>query len=457
MPGCGYPEPSGHNASMDSRSQDHPDQLRLDVTSSPTIARVNRPMLSVTGEEIGLTVTSPPPSSTPSEYLFDTKCTDLLHQRCVAPIRVYILRKGKVVLSIIRPRGNREHQKTRTENRQRWGWDIHGIAQLNIPSVASAVTTPAVRRDQSHPTIADIGRKDMSRYEGEYPPRGRAADYYAYSTGGGAAAAPPTYPQVASPGHTTYNGKPQARLTYEPLESSYPPRSQSPGLQPRSVPAPADLPRDITRERGDNRHGDSDDSDDGRTRSPTEKAKRFVDSTFTRTSTGLGVGVLGALVGGLAAREAVDLTSNRQHQHKDDIEQHKRNQLIGAMVGAAVGALGANAVEKRIEVRRARDEIKQEKWERKWRRPSGDAEVLEKMEIIARPRSRGFSRESHHHGDRDERDRDRGGRSRSRRGVEREVDPGARSWKNVEDWVLDEGDDGRPRSGRQRSRDSYRH
>lgn len=48
-------------------------------------------MLSVTGEEIGLTVTSPPPSSTPSEYLFDTKCTDLLHQRCVAPIRVVFL------------------------------------------------------------------------------------------------------------------------------------------------------------------------------------------------------------------------------------------------------------------------------------------------------------------------------------------------------------------------------
>ncbi|KAI0445687.1 hypothetical protein F4803DRAFT_506980 [Xylaria telfairii] len=298
----------------------------------------------------------------------------------------------------------------------------------------------------------------MSRYEDGYPPRGSAAEYYAYPTGG-AVAAPPAYPQVASPGHTTYDGKPQARLTYEPLEPPYPPRSQSPGLhsRPRSVPPPTDSPREITRERGDNRHGDSDDSDDGRTRSPMEKAKRFVDSTFTDSVTGLGVGVLGAFVGGLAAREAVDFTSNRQHQHKEDIEQHKRNQLIGAVVGAAVGALGANAVEKRIEVRRARDEIQQEKWERKWRRPAGaDAEVLEKMEIVARPRSRGFSRESHHHhGDWDERDRDRD-RGGSRRGVEREVDPGARSWKNVEDWVLDEGDD-RPRSGRQRSRDSYRY
>ncbi|KAI1753069.1 hypothetical protein F4782DRAFT_96870 [Xylaria castorea] len=305
----------------------------------------------------------------------------------------------------------------------------------------------------------------MSRYEDGYPPRGRAADYYTYSTGG-AAAAPPAYPQAASPGHTTYDGKPQARLTYEPLEPSYPPRSQSTGLhiseshsRPRSIPPPIDPPRDGTKERGDNRYGDSDDSDDGRARSPIEKAKRFVDNTFTDSTTGLGVGVLGALVGGLAAREAIELTSNRQHQHREDIEQHKRSQLIGAVVGAAVGALGANAVEKRIEMRRARDETKQEKWERKWRRPEGDAEVLEKMEIVARPRSRGFSRGSHHREDwdtRDERDRDRGG-SRSRRGIEREVDPRARSWKNVEDWLLDEGDGDRPRSGRQRSRDSYRY
>ncbi|RYC60697.1 hypothetical protein CHU98_g5523, partial [Xylaria longipes] len=174
----------------------------------------------------------------------------------------------------------------------------------------------------------------MSRYEDGYPPRGRTADYYAYSNGGAAAAAaPPAYPKVASPGGTTYNGKPQARLTYEPLEPSYPSRSQSKGLhvpesrsRPRSLPPPIDPSRDGTKERGDNKYGDSNDSDDGRTRSPMEKAKRFVDNTFTDTTTGLGVGVLGALVGGLAAREAVDLTSNRQHQHKDDVEQHKRNQ-----------------------------------------------------------------------------------------------------------------------------------
>ncbi len=313
----------------------------------------------------------------------------------------------------------------------------------------------------------------MSRHEDGYPPGGRTANYYTYSTGG--AAAPPPYPRVPSPGHTTYDGKPQARLTYEPQGTYYPPRSPSAGLhvsesrsRPRSLAPPIDPPRDGTRERGN-----GDDLDDGKARSPLEKAKRFVDNTFTDSASGLGVGVLGALVGGLAAREAVDLTSNREKQHKgqhsssDDAER-KRNQLISTVVGAAVGALGANAVEKRIEVRRARDETKQERWERKWRRPDGDAEVLEKMEVVARPRSTSRSR-AQSRGSRsrddwdawDERDRGRGSgaRSSSRRGVSREIDPGARSWRSVEDWLLDGDDDdgGRPRSGRQRSRDSHRH
>ncbi|KAI0402972.1 hypothetical protein F4802DRAFT_326385 [Xylaria palmicola] len=320
----------------------------------------------------------------------------------------------------------------------------------------------------------------MSRYEDGYPPRGRASDLYSYSTGGTTTAAPPAYTHIASPGHSTYNGKPQARLTYEPLDASYAPRSSSAGLQvpesrsrPRSLPPPIDPTRSGggTRERGDNKYGDSDDSDDGRTRSPMEKARRFVDSTFTDSTTGLGVGVLGALVGGLAAREAVDLTSNRQqkggghghgHGHGgsgggDDDAEHKRAQLIGTVVGAAVGALGANAVEKRIEVRRARDEARQDRWERKWRRPDGHhGEILEKMEVVAGPRSRGHSlggggggSGGHHRRAAewgsawDERDGEGGGRrSSSRRGVEREVDPGARSWRNVEDWLLDEGEDG---------------
>ena len=319
----------------------------------------------------------------------------------------------------------------------------------------------------------------MSRYDDGRTPRGHAADYYTYSAGG--ASAPPPYPRVPSPGHTTYDGKPPLRLTYEPQDANYTTRSRS---RPRSLAPPTDSPRNRTRERrydGDDDGGGG--SDDGKVRSPIDKAKRLLDNTFTDSTTGLGVGVLGALVGGLAAREAVDLTSNRDKTHKSgpaDDAEHKRNQLIGTVVGAAVGALGANAVEKRIEVRRARDEVEQRKWERKWRRPEGEpVEVLEKIDVVARPRSRAYDRSRERDGGRD-RDRSRGieddwdvwdkvergsasgggggggrgGRSASRRGVSREVDTGVRSWKNVEDWLLlDESDDGR----RHRSRDSYRH
>ncbi|KAI3317599.1 hypothetical protein HD806DRAFT_526955 [Xylariaceae sp. AK1471] len=289
----------------------------------------------------------------------------------------------------------------------------------------------------------------MSRYNDDFH-RGRAADAdYAYSKGG-------TAPRYA-----------RARLTYEPQGPLYPPPSPSTlkvpesRLRPRSLPPPIDSRRssyDEERERGYNKYGDSDDSDDGRPRTPIEKARKIVGNTFTDTTRGLGVGVLGALVGGLAAREAVDLTGRQHHKGHHDDAEHKRNQLISTVVGAAVGALGANAVEKRIENNRARDEIKQEKWERKWR---PNTEVMEKREIVARPRSKGHGHDhGHYKGDRnalDERDRDddRGG---SRRGIEREVDPGARSWTDVEDWVgRVRDDDNRPRSSGQRGGDSYRY
>ncbi|KAI8624589.1 hypothetical protein F5Y19DRAFT_309289 [Xylariaceae sp. FL1651] len=298
----------------------------------------------------------------------------------------------------------------------------------------------------------------MSRYDDDLR-RGRGANY-TYSGGAGAA---PSSPRVASPGRTTYNGMSQARLTYEPQGPLYPHHSPS-SLQvpearsrPRSLPPPVDshrLSRDGKQERGYNKYGDSDDSDDGMARSPIEKARKFADNTFTDSTTGLGVGLLGALVGGLAAREAVDLTG-RQHKGHYDAE-HKRNQLISTMVGAAVGALGANAVEKRIENNRAKDDIEQEKWERKWR---PNADVLEKQEVIARPQSKSHG---HHRRDRDpweERDRGRGGNGgNSRRGLEREIDPEARSWKNVEDWLWDDRErDSRPRSSGRRSIDTHRY
>ncbi|KAH9898637.1 hypothetical protein F4778DRAFT_189059 [Xylariomycetidae sp. FL2044] len=297
--------------------------------------------------------------------------------------------------------------------------------------------------------------------------------------------APGGVPRISSPGHTTYNGpRSQARLTYEPQSPYYPPSPRSPSLQvPESHSRPRSLPPltghhrrsssyESRREKGsDERHHSARNSP----RSPVDKARQFVDNTFSDSPTGLGVGVLGAVVGGLAAREAAEAT--RGYHGGDSESDHRRNTLISTVVGAAVGALGANAVEKRLQVNNEKHRIKQEKWERKWRPRGGDedeAEVLERREVVARPKSggdngggggggggrggragraggkksRGREREL------DELDDLESGRFVRRpgggSGMEREVDPEARSWKNVEDWLYDDRD-ARPKSSGQGS------
>ncbi|KAI1095159.1 hypothetical protein F5B19DRAFT_442105 [Rostrohypoxylon terebratum] len=310
----------------------------------------------------------------------------------------------------------------------------------------------------------------MSRYDDGYS-HGRSTRHrerspeYAYAGGD----YPTSYEEarrVAAPENPEYEyapppSPPLKQLTYEPQTTNHPPRSSSNNLEvidlrsrPRSLPPPVEYrrrSRGRRKERGYNRDGDTDDSDDGRARTPIEKTRNFVDNTFSDTTAGLSIGVLGALVGGLAAREAVDATS-KYNSHNDDAD-HSRNQLIGTVVGAAVGALGANAVEKRLEVHREKEKIKQEKWERKWK---PDPDVVERREFATRPHSSGGDgygwkrdwdpwEERDHHLARN-------------RGVEREVDLGARSWKNVEDWLNDERNDNKPRSSGHRSTDDeYRY
>lgn len=92
--------------------------------------------------------------------------------------------------------------------------------------------------------------------------------------------------------------------------------------------------------------------------SPLGKVKHAADKTFSTSKSGIGVGVLGAIVGGFAAHEASEAASRardkrdgRDHHHHGS-RDHQRAALISTIVGAAVGGLGANAIEKRIEHRR---------------------------------------------------------------------------------------------------------
>ncbi|KAK7747023.1 hypothetical protein SLS62_009280 [Diatrype stigma] len=334
-------------------------------------------------------------------------------------------------------------------------------------------------------------------------------------------------PRIPSPGHTAYPGSSsQARLAYEPQAPFYPPpsrersrsRSQS---RPRTLPPPIEYrndarsSRELVRTRRPDPYDDDDDDGDldsyygrevsdhggstARTPAAGDKAAAaaarggFLGNKFTDTPAGLGVGVLGALVGGLAAKEASNATSRHGKKHRSGDPDHRRNQMISTAVGAVVGALGANAFEKRLEDNRGKEKEQRaaaaakedNKWEyeRRWRSDgrNGSSRVLDKTEIIARPRSRSGgagSRDRSSDGssrrrsrsragvngsgwrkdwepwDERERDRDHRRSGGNGRGVEREVDTQARSWKDVEDWVYDDAKSG---SGSRPSLDEYRY
>ncbi|RYO74200.1 hypothetical protein DL764_010954 [Monosporascus ibericus] len=343
----------------------------------------------------------------------------------------------------------------------------------------------------------------MSRYD-DRSSRGRPNRQRDYVSGPAAPDYPPSeamggysgeVPRMPSPGRTTYpRPTSQARSAYGPKESFYPPlppdasnlqiaksRSQS---RPRSLPPPVEYhpppsSRELTRERWRRaRAGDDSDDDDDRSDvetprtplTPLAKARGIIGDTFTDSAGGVGVSILGALVGGIAAKEASDATSRHNSRRRRGDPEHRRNQILSTAVGAVVGALGANAFEKRLEDNRERERAarKQDRGVA-WRSDGRDSCVLDKTEVFTRPRSGGGREGSRSRS----RSRSRGGgvggaagwkndwdpwdhrseRRGSGRGLEREVDTGARSWKDVEDWVCGDRNSERSRL----SLDEYRY
>lgn len=129
---------------------------------------------------------------------------------------------------------------------------------------------------------------------------------------------------------------------------------------------------------------------------PVRKAQNAIKDAFTNSTSGVSVGVLGAIIGGLVAREASGAATtnssssktkpdhgeggrrrsgNHHHHHhhqKRYPAEQERTRLISTLVGAAVGGFGANALEKRIEVAKERTAEKEEAWEQKWGQSSRD-------------------------------------------------------------------------------------
>ncbi|KAK0667884.1 hypothetical protein QBC41DRAFT_132062 [Cercophora samala] len=112
-----------------------------------------------------------------------------------------------------------------------------------------------------------------------------------------------------------------------------------------------------------------------RKRGPIRQAKKSLQETFTPSTSGLGVGVLGAIVGGLAAREAVERlpprsgSKSRSGRSHGKSSKHDKVAVLGTVLGAAIGGLGANAIERHIERRKGVEES--------WGRREGELARLE--------------------------------------------------------------------------------
>ncbi|KAK4197933.1 hypothetical protein QBC40DRAFT_99265 [Triangularia verruculosa] len=139
-------------------------------------------------------------------------------------------------------------------------------------------------------------------------------------------------------------------------------------------------------------------------RGPIRQAKKSLQETFTPSTSGLGVGVLGAIVGGLAAREAVEhlpprsRSKSRSGSHSKG--KHDKVAVLGTVLGAAIGGLGANAIERHIERKKGIEES--------WGKRETD---LARLEDRVREAEGGRDREfERHKGDRGYDDHERGRR-----------------------------------------------
>lgn len=246
------------------------------------------------------------------------------------------------------------------------------------------------------------------------PPHSRRRDYSPdYHSGGymtGAMPAPPPMvPAAAYDGQTPFYPPPNRRQQ-QVSNSLQVPQSSS---RPRSTPPSSrrnddgnyrrDSGKSRDRSRGRNREKDDfsdSDRERSRARSPLGKAKHVMKNTFSDSTSGLGVGVLGAIIGGMAAREASEAAGRSKSHGRHGSRDHQGVELLSTIVGAAVGGLGANALEKRIERSRGKTKGDQEKWEKKYGRDERDKDRRDGREgQVGREKVRDKDRER-------ERDRD---------------------------------------------------
>ncbi|TWU75605.1 hypothetical protein ED733_006763 [Metarhizium rileyi] len=92
-----------------------------------------------------------------------------------------------------------------------------------------------------------------------------------------------------------------------------------------------------------------------------------IQSNFSRTRAGVGAGIVGAVVGGLVAKQASEATFRHKQKQDSRARRHSSeatSRLASVVIGAVAGALGANAVTHRLEDARERSK-NQQAWEKR--------------------------------------------------------------------------------------------
>ncbi|KAM5348537.1 hypothetical protein ACJ41O_008361 [Fusarium nematophilum] len=201
---------------------------------------------------------------------------------------------------------------------------------------------------------------------------------------------------------------PRERMTLEPPPAQARPRSVPPNTAMVRRGRSRSRPASINSEEDDyDRRRGSRSRSRRRSPSPVTRARSAVEDNFSNSATGIGAGLLGAVVGGLVAREASEAATRHKHKtrgYEDDNEN--RTRLVSTILGAVAGGLGANAIANRVEDSRDRDRARQDEWERE-RRYVREEEMPRYERRRSGDRDRGRDREDERSRDRDRYDRSR--------------------------------------------------
>ncbi|KAH7311756.1 hypothetical protein B0I35DRAFT_71787 [Stachybotrys elegans] len=149
--------------------------------------------------------------------------------------------------------------------------------------------------------------------------------------------------------------------------------------RPRSVPPPntavvrrARSPSPLSSHSGDDRDRSLHRGGRDRSPSPVTKARNAMQDNFTNSTAGIGAGLLGAVVGGLVARQASEAAMKHRNNKKGrrtsysrDDENDSTARIVSTFLGAVAGGLGANALANRVEDSRERGRARQEAWEKR--------------------------------------------------------------------------------------------